>query len=273
MKSPRLVLTSEGKFITISSSTYLYQDSKISMKVISKQEAIEQGLKKFFTGKQCKNGHTSERHVHNGQCIQCKRDFDKSSPKAKKYREDYYEANQDRIRQKRRDNYASNREKEIQTAKEYQRKNRELVLAKKKQFREENRIRLNAECKEYYHTHKEQAAEFHRQYRENNKVLFREKGARYRAAKIQATVVWADRDAIYLIYEETERITRETGILHHCDHIVPLISDFVCGLHNEFNLQVLSASENASKGNRRWPDMPDTNDPELRFLVKQFKSS
>ena len=40
------------------------------------------------------------------------------------------------------------------------------------------------------------------------------------------------------------------------DHIVPITSDLVCGLHCLDNFQLLTREQNASKGNRFWPDMP-----------------
>lgn len=63
-------------------------------------------------------------------------------------------------------------------------------------------------------------------------------------------------DEIRKLYDEAARLTRETGIKHHVDHIVPLKSPVVSGFHVEHNLQVIPKLVNLAKGNRYWPDMP-----------------
>jgi hypothetical protein len=75
------------------------------------------------------------------------------------------------------------------------------------------------------------------------------KMARYRAQRLQATPAWADDAEIATIYEAA----RVLGM--HVDHVVPLRSKRVCGLHCTANLQMLPGLENMSKGNRYWPDM------------------
>ena len=72
-----------------------------------------------------------------------------------------------------------------------------------------------------------------------------------RAALNNAIPAWANEQAILDIYRECRNHPD-----HHVDHIVPLVSKIVCGLHCEANLRIIPAVENYSKNNRRWPDMP-----------------
>lgn len=41
------------------------------MNIITRQQAIEQGLTRYFTGKPCKHGHVSEKLSSNRTCIEC----------------------------------------------------------------------------------------------------------------------------------------------------------------------------------------------------------
>ena len=74
--------------------------------------------------------------------------------------------------------------------------------------------------------------------------------AKRRARKLNATVIWADNDAIGALYKEATRLTKETGIPHQVDHIIPLVGETVSGLHVHYNLQVLTARENQIKSNK-----------------------
>lgn len=83
--------------------------------------------------------------------------------------------------------------------------------------------------------------------------------AKRRADRIKATPKWVDLKAIELIYEEAQFRTEFFGIIFHVDHIIPLKSKFVCGLHWEGNLQVILGVENLRKKNVWWPDGPMDN--------------
>jgi hypothetical protein len=72
----------------------------------------------------------------------------------------------------------------------------------------------------------------------------------------KATPRWSERGEIETLYRMAAKLSAQYGTKFHVDHIVPIKSDVVCGLHVHANLQVLAASENARKGNRHWPDMP-----------------
>lgn len=48
--------------------------------IISRREAHEQGLLRFFTGVPCRNGHLAERYVNQGQCLLCVSKYRKFAP-------------------------------------------------------------------------------------------------------------------------------------------------------------------------------------------------
>lgn len=85
-----------------------------------------------------------------------------------------------------------------------------------------------------------------RRWKENNPGSYAER----RAAQIKATPSWANKFFIQEAYRLARLRTKITGVRWHVDHIVPLRSPLVCGLHVENNLQVILGIENERKGNK-----------------------
>jgi uncharacterized protein YdaU (DUF1376 family) len=72
------------------------------------------------------------------------------------------------------------------------------------------------------------------------------------ARRLHATPPWltaAHKSQIVEIYERARRVSVETGVAQHVDHIVPLRGESVCGLHVPWNLQVIPAYQNIRKSN------------------------
>lgn len=165
-----------------------------------------------------------------------------------------------------------NRDKKNAIAREYRLKNHDSALAYQAEWRKKNRGKANAYAAKWRErVGNERILESARHYREANREKTRESAlkwqkkntgkvnalnaARY-AAKLRSTPGWANPQEVAEFYIDAARISMETGVLYEVDHIVPLRSKIVCGLHCEANLRVILAFDNRSKGNRRWPDMP-----------------
>lgn len=98
---------------------------------------------------------------------------------------------------------------------------------------------------------RESIRESNRRYKKNNPDKINANNSKRRSRELKALVPWRNDTIINGIYYEAKRLEMETGIKYHVDHIYPLISDWVCGLHCEFNLRVITWIENLQKGNRR----------------------
>ena len=95
-----------------------------------------------------------------------------------------------------------------------------------------------------------------------NLAIVNAKTARHRARRFCATPAWANEFFIEEAYDLAQRRTKATGFEWNVDHIVPLNSKKVCGLHVENNLRVIPKKANQVKSNRHWPDMPGSENAE-----------
>lgn len=152
--------------------------------------------------------------------------------------------------------YANNREESIAASKKWREENPERNKAMQKAWAEKNKDRLLANVGSWQSKNKDRVRKYKDNYRKKSGHYYAAKCAERRAIKLKATPSWADRNSIIGIYKEAARITAETGVEHEVDHIVPLRSKRVCGLHVQHNLRVIPASENFEKRNYYWPDMP-----------------
>jgi len=123
-------------------------------------------------------------------------------------------------------------------------------------FKKESYSRIKVKhlrsCRKYYKENRDNILVQKVQYYESNKDACIERSAKRRARKLKATPPWLTEEHIkeiknfYWLAQDLKLVTGET---YHVDHIVPLKGKSVCGLHVPWNLQILPADINLSKGN------------------------
>ncbi len=187
------------------------------MEIITRKEAKERGLKKYFTGVPCKRGHVCERYVSGHGCIEC------------------VDVNNHNWR-------TANPEHYKETLKEYGAKY-------SAEHKEERKIKR----KQYIADNPEKIAETARKYRKSNshkRVAWQTKRI---ADQLDRTPPWLTPEQLFeieMFYKNAADLTKETGIQHHVDHIYPMRGKTASGLHVPWNLQVITKTENLRKSNK-----------------------
>lgn len=181
-----------------------------------RKEAMLSGAVTYFTGKLCLHGHTANRRTVNGTCTECEKG------------------------------------KQKEALREWRKKNPEKNTIQRKHQAEAYREKLN-NCPQYREENRTQIRQNAKKWREENKGKKNTDTAKRRAAKLQRIPKWLTKEEkgrISCYYQLAAMRTRESGFDWHVDHIVPLRGDSVSGLHVPWNLRVIPAQENMSKGNR-----------------------
>ena len=143
----------------------------------------------------------------------------------------------------------------------YWEENKELLEPKKKVYRKKNKDNISSYYKNYYSNNKGKIIKRWEDYRKENPEKIRnyqldnlDKRASYeakrRARKLNATPKWANIKKIEMLYKKAKWLGSLTGLKYEVDHIIPLKSKNVCGLHIWQNLQILEKTLNRRKSNK-----------------------
>lgn len=187
----------------------------------TRAEAKAIGATHYFTGQPCNRGHIAPRKTK-GVCVEC-------------MKEDWAVDNTRRAEKPK-------SEAAKAAGKRYYQKNRKAVIARAAS-------RPNHAKQAYRNKHKERNPELY-------KALTSNRRRRHRSA----TPKWVgvdEKKAIRQMYLEAQRLTKLTGERYVVDHVYPLISDQVCGLHTIKNLRLMTQEENLKKSNKM-PDLEES---------------
>lgn len=184
----------------------------------TRKEAKATGAKYYFTGEPCKHGHIALRKTK-GSCVDClKVEWEEANKKRSAYFLAYNK--QEEVKEKKHEWYQANREQVIERAKT---RPAEQLRQYRNAWKQNNKLQVLADNKVRRRKHRE------------------------------ATPPWLSRKQkteIRQLYEIAITMTKTTGEQYVVDHIVPLRSDIVCGLHVPWNLRVITQEENLIKSNK-----------------------
>lgn len=141
-------------------------------------------------------------------------------------------------------------------------RDRELILRQKQAYHERSYTETIRPYKSAYNAKPEVIASkreynqrYHVEYYAKHKAEYLAKYIARRSLKARALPSWANLKKMESLYGEARRLTALTGIKHEVDHIIPLTSDVVCGLHVEINMRVITRYQNRKKSNCLFEDI------------------
>ncbi len=185
---------------------------------------------KLRRGSKCKACHAKYVREYRAKNIERARELERQRRARRKeqhraYAAIWYQANKDRIKESSRRRYQRIKSKpsEQRARQEWRLSNAHLTRGYSRSYRQRHRDRVAA--------------------------YVQAKNAKRR----QAQPAWANKFKIRVMYRTASVLTRLTGRKFEVDHIYPLNSPFMCGLHVETNMRVISKAENVRKSNRYWP--------------------
>lgn len=138
-------------------------------------------------------------------------------------------------------------------AMEYGLKNKNKIKERGKKYRIEKAEQISVQRAIRTAKNKEKLYTYAKEYRKNNPGKVNAKTAKRRQAKRKRTPPWLTKEhweQIGAFYIEAARLTKETGIPHEVDHIIPIMGKNVSGLHVPWNLQILTRSDNRKKSRK-----------------------
>jgi hypothetical protein len=224
----------------------------------SRIAAKAEGLPLYFTGIPCIRDHTAPRFTSNFGCKVC------AAEKTARYRAEnpeksrvsnlrsYHKHRKRRLTDMEED-YLAKREERIARAAKWAKDHPERVNEQQRKARASNPEAYRAKQRLRRESNREQFRRWGREWRKRNPEKWSEMIKRAKYARLGATPKWLTREhrkQIVSFYKEAIRLTKETGVPHHVDHIHPIRGKRSCGLHVPWNLQVLPWHENLSKSNK-----------------------
>lgn len=141
----------------------------------------------------------------------------------------------------------------------YRSLNRVAVSAAKQRWSLNNLDRSREIKKSHFERNKGENLKRMAEWKRNHPEQRARDNVKRRVGMSHACVSWANRFFIEEAYRLARLRTEMLGFEWQVDHIVPLRSSQVCGLHVGTNFQVIPASDNMKKGNRfdsDWVSVP-----------------